>query len=221
MNRLKLSAQTILVACCLALLGWAWSAQAAPTIWDGPPLTFTEASGVSGSFATNQDRLTADVWLTRDSTMGLYNAFLESGYAHFSSPAGTEWAYGALANWASLTYTNWEGMFGGLNGGGPIATLNQPTVVHLISDDIYVGITMLDWGQRIGGFTYQRTTPHPVPIPLAVSAQPGQVVLSWTNAAFALQSATNVTGPYTTITGAVSPYTNSLGGAKQFFRLVN
>jgi hypothetical protein len=44
-------------------------------------------------------------------------------------------------------------------------------------------------------------------------------VLSWGAPLFALQSATNVNGPYTTIPGATSPYTNAISGAEKYFRL--
>ena len=46
-----------------------------------------------------------------------------------------------------------------------------------------------------------------------------QLVLSWTNAGFSLQSAPAVTGTFTNLPGATSPYTNALTGAQQFFRL--
>jgi hypothetical protein len=205
-----------------ALLLTAATAQAA-TVWDGPLTSFTEPPGGVGSDPANQDRLTADVFITRDPTRGLYNAFSEVTYTHYSSPAATEWAFGNLASYTSLTYTNWEGMFGGSGGGGPPSTLNRPTVLHLINDDIYLQVTMMTWGMGgTGGFSYERTTPHAVsPIPLQITRGPNQVVLTWTNAAFNLQSATNVTGPYATISGATSPYTNSISNQKLFFRLIN
>ncbi len=46
-----------------------------------------------------------------------------------------------------------------------------------------------------------------------------QLVLSWTNAGFTLQSAPAVTGTFTNIPGATSPYTNSFTGPQRFFRL--
>jgi uncharacterized repeat protein (TIGR03803 family) len=54
---------------------------------------------------------------------------------------------------------------------------------------------------------------------LAIQARGNQVVLTWSDPAFSLQSATNVTGIFNTIPGASSPYTNALTGARQFFRL--
>jgi hypothetical protein len=55
--------------------------------------------------------------------------------------------------------------------------------------------------------------------PLLMSAldNSGNIVLSWTNSLFVLQSASVVTGPYSDI-GPSSPYTNSISG-QQFFRL--
>ena len=46
-----------------------------------------------------------------------------------------------------------------------------------------------------------------------------QLVLSWTNAACNLQSAPDITGPFTNIPGAASPYTNPIAGDQGFFRL--
>jgi len=44
-------------------------------------------------------------------------------------------------------------------------------------------------------------------------------VLTWTNAAFSLQCSPVVTGNFTNIPGATSPYTNSITGPQLFFRL--
>jgi hypothetical protein len=197
------------------------TAQAA-IVWDGPMMAFTEPAGGLGSDPSNQDRLTADVWITRNVTRGLFNAFSEASYTHLSSPAGTEWAYGDLANYATLTYTSWEGMFGGSLGGGPHSTINRPSVVHLINEDIYLSVTMTNWGGSLGGFSYLRSTPHgtvfPEPVQIAVSGN--QIILTWNNPAFNLQSSTNVAGPYTTISGATSPYTNAASGKQLYFRLI-
>jgi uncharacterized delta-60 repeat protein len=46
------------------------------------------------------------------------------------------------------------------------------------------------------------------------------MVLSWTNApGFSLQSAPSSSGSYTTLSGATSPYTNSISGSQKYFRL--
>jgi hypothetical protein len=46
------------------------------------------------------------------------------------------------------------------------------------------------------------------------------VLLNWTNAGFYLQAAPALTGAYTNVPGATSPYTNPIAGSKQFFRLI-
>jgi len=46
-----------------------------------------------------------------------------------------------------------------------------------------------------------------------------ELVLSWTNAGFSLQSAPVITGTFTNIPAARSPHTNGLTGPQQFFRL--
>ena len=47
-----------------------------------------------------------------------------------------------------------------------------------------------------------------------------QLVLSWTNGNFSLQSAPFVPGTFTNVPGATSPYTNSFSAPRQFFRLI-
>ena len=59
----------------------------------------------------------------------------------------------------------------------------------------------------------------PVQEPLTIQFVDQNVILSWTNSAFSLQSAPTVTGPYSTISGATSPYTNSASSDQQYFRL--
>ena len=46
-----------------------------------------------------------------------------------------------------------------------------------------------------------------------------QLVLTWTNSGFGLQSAPAATGSFTNIPGATSPYSNSTTSAQQYFRL--
>lgn len=60
------------------------------------------------------------------------------------------------------------------------------------------------------------------PIPVTAQFSGGNIILNWTNPAFILQTSTNVMGPYLTIPGATSPYTNLIGtNPASFFRLKN
>lgn len=60
----------------------------------------------------------------------------------------------------------------------------------------------------------------PNPIPLSIQKSGNNVVLTWTDTAFTLQAAPNLTGVFTNISGAVSPYTNALNSPQRFFRLI-
>jgi hypothetical protein len=146
------------------------SAEAVPTIWNGPLTNFTKINFANPSLAANQDRLTGDIWLTRGSSQGLYNANTESFFTHFSSPAGTQWATGFLTNYASLTYTDWNSWAKGVNA-GPISTIGLNAVVHLIPDDIYLSVKFTSWtgAGAGGGFSYIRSTPLIVPEPSIAS----------------------------------------------------
>jgi hypothetical protein len=57
------------------------------------------------------------------------------------------------------------------------------------------------------------------PIPLNYHVAGNQLVLSWTNAAFSLQSAPAVQAAYTNIPGAASPFTNGFTERQRYFRL--
>src|ERR1043166_774424 len=101
------TAHTIRSISSSVILLLAISAHAA-TVWEGPMISFTKASYVNPLLAENQDRLTANVWITRGTSQGLFNANTESRFTHFLSPAGTEWANGSLENYATLSYTDWN-----------------------------------------------------------------------------------------------------------------
>jgi len=58
-----------------------------------------------------------------------------------------------------------------------------------------------------------------VPIPLDYQRVGNQIVLSWSNAAFSLQTSPTVHGTFTNLTGATSPYTNALSGAQAYLQL--
>jgi uncharacterized repeat protein (TIGR03803 family) len=55
---------------------------------------------------------------------------------------------------------------------------------------------------------------------LAIRYLTNGVVLSWGDPTYSLQSAPSLGGTYSTISGAVSPHTNGVSGAAQFYRLL-
>jgi hypothetical protein len=58
------------------------------------------------------------------------------------------------------------------------------------------------------------------PTMLNIQRLADKVVLSWTDTAFALQFAPAISGTFTNLPSATSPYTNTTSGGQQFFRLV-
>ena len=57
------------------------------------------------------------------------------------------------------------------------------------------------------------------PIPLHAQSSGQNLILTWGNPAFSLQSASALTGQWTTVSNAASPYTISTTNAQAFFRL--
>jgi len=55
------------------------------------------------------------------------------------------------------------------------------------------------------------------PASLTIQSAPGSVILSWPGGT--LQSATNMSGPWNSVSGATSPRTNPVAGTQEFFRL--
>ena len=160
------------------------------TVWSGPLFTYNQPSP-NPTQATNQDRITPDVWLTRASSKGLFNAVAETNATTFS-PTNTEWAFGTLTNCASLHYTNWLAW---LNGASPVTLVGQPAVMHLVTDDIYISVKFTLWNSGgSGGFAYQRSTPTPASLSGA-GINNGQFTFSYTADAgisYVVQSSTNL-----------------------------
>ena len=154
---------------CLAALSGPLSSHAA-TLWTGPTTAFVNNAGSDPTQAGNQDRLTDGVWLTRGGIQGIYNAATEGGFSHFFSPQNTAWSEGTLANYASLTYVDWD-TWAKNQHGGPPNTVGVNAVVHLVADDIYLSVTFTSWGGSAGGFSYVRSTP-------AVANQPPTVAIN-------------------------------------------
>jgi uncharacterized repeat protein (TIGR03803 family) len=75
------------------------------------------------------------------------------------------------------------------------------------------------FGGSGGSGTIFALTDLPVSISLNIQLNGGAVVLTWNDPAFSLQTATNVTGVYSNVSVATNPYTNTINGSQQFFRL--
>ena len=153
----------------------------ASTIWTGPATNYTQPSPNDGSTAAQQDHITGTCWLTRSTRLPMYNVapgIDESGFSVGGvSPANTEWAFGTLADLSegSLTFDTWENTIGGGEGAGFLqgSLPNQPLVMHIISEDIYMSFEFSSWSHG-GGYSYSRSTPAAVvpPTPTVTLTNP-------------------------------------------------
>ncbi len=135
----------------------------AQTEWTGPTITVTKANFADWTLEGNQDRITANVWLTRADSRGLFNIVTETDFDNnnYTSPADTEWANGTIADGVgTLTFTTWD-----VSNGEQKPTIGQNKVLHLITDNIYIDFVVTAWtqgdgngGTGGGGFTYERST---------------------------------------------------------------
>jgi len=68
--------------------------------------------------------------------------------------------------------------------------------------------------------TVTRASSAPTPENITSTVSGGNLILSWTDPSWKLATGTNVTAITNIVSGATSPYTNSLSEPKRFFRLV-
>ena len=113
----------------------------------------------------------------------------------------------ALTPFMPVTFTSQAWAFSG----------NTPTAFtwSFTSQDPKVGANPDNWTFSAAALS-QNSNGEPV---LVNSRITNATVLIWSDPTFGLQVATNVTGIYSNVPGATSPYTNSSTGALRFFRL--
>ena len=124
---------------------------------------------------------------------------------------------------------------GGGSGGGTVFKLNTDGSGYTVlknftgSDGVYPKAGLILSGSTLygttfagGDFNYGVLFAQSIyaPIPLNIQRSGSGVILSWSDTAFALQSAPAATGTFTNIPGATSPHTNSVNTTQQFFRLI-
>ena len=124
-------------------------------------VTFTKENYADASQLINQDRITDNVWITRNNNLGLINYAVETYHQKSYSPSGTEWAWGPTTS--GQNYMIWRE----LRWNNDIGTSNHHTMynndytvsLHLIEDDLYFNVTWHNWiqGNNGGGFSYTRT----------------------------------------------------------------
>jgi hypothetical protein len=158
------------------------------SVWSGFSVPFSKPLFADPSAPENQDRITENVWITRGTNQGLFNARVETGYVAVS-PADTEWATAlmtanagetiAASNWQDLTFDDWITAYGGMGSGAlPANLLANNAVVHLITDDVYLDLRFTGWSGSGGSFSYERAAAIPEPASATVLLI-GLLVFSW------------------------------------------
>jgi len=175
-------------------------AHAAPTLWTGTNVTYTQpAPGAADVLIPGK------VSLARGSTGPLYNpAAGELSSDLVTSPKDTLWAFGELTNYARLSYVTFASLRGA-NANFNLSALitNKQMVVRLINEDVYLAVKFTYWvhGLHTGsGFGYVRSTPTLTAVPSvsitnpvagAVFVAPATINLA-ANASVGLGTLTNV-----------------------------
>ena len=141
------------------------------TFWSGPKITFTKEANSNWALEENQDRITDEVWITRQARWSIFNIadgdISSKTQCDSPQPNGTEWAFGTIADGVeNLTFDTFLGAdFTMCNVGQSGSPIGKDAVLHLIEEDIYIDIKFLSWGMGGGGggsFSYERSTDESV-----------------------------------------------------------
>lgn len=122
-------------------------------------IDFTKLDFADTNDEASQDRVTADVWLTRGNENGIINAFSETSWTFGVSAVGTLWKLGAYDPaddaMGGGVYTN----FRDHNPGNMINLPGQTSTLYIISENLYFNIEWTQWTCCAGGggFAYTRT----------------------------------------------------------------
>lgn len=125
------------------------------TVWSGSVITFQKEVGADPALAENQDRITNNVWITRENSGGqIFNIAVESTVDKDLSPEGTLWAIGTTANLQNLTFDRFRTILE-----KPKDNVGTDLVMLLVEDNIAIDIKFTSWStQQLGGFVYERST---------------------------------------------------------------
>lgn len=133
---------------------------------------------------------------------------------------GKTFGNGTGNDFATLKYSTtgtavWTNFFkGGANGE------DVPNAIAVGAGNVYVTGSTTNSASGLDFATIQYSLGIvPVPEFTLVQTLPGKLVLGWDANAATLQSAAVLTGPFTNVSGAISPYTNDTTQNNGFFRL--
>ena len=196
------------------------------TIMPGASLHFTNSPGSSmlltkdvRSATVNLQDAAIDVQISSTVTNGVSLFTVTNGSGHFAAyvfggvPIGVS-AFNIESGTGSI---NWAS--GALLGVFSVRTTlaGYPDIVATAFSSATINFTNNTVNLSSDGEAFQTT----LPVPINVAVMDGKMVLNWNDPTFAftLQAAATVNQVFTNVTGAISPYTNTITALQQFFRL--
>ena len=115
------------------------------------------------------DQITPNVAISRGTSGPLYNSappYSEISPNGFSSPEDTLWAFGSINNYSNLSYQTFAAIRNNASQNLGAVLSNQPMVLQLVSEQIYISLEFTVWGEKMhGGFSYTRSTAPAVVAP--------------------------------------------------------
>jgi hypothetical protein len=159
-----------------------------------------------------------------------FTLYVNSGLLRLSIYSGT---HGSSDLWAGLTDLRdnqwhhvaawWDGSYArGYVDGGKLAEVRWTNAPGSTTLPLCIGARYSSYPSSmpflgtIDEVRVSRTPPLPGPLSAACSGT--NIVISWAGFG-SLQAATNVNGPYVTVTNAICPYTPAPAGSRMFYRL--
>ena len=148
-------------------------------------ITFTKNDFGDYTSEDQQDRISDSLWLTRQDSLGLYNAALETAFDQEayvnSSPEGVFWAFGDISDYASLDYVSWSSLTEETPSG---ELVGRPLVVYFMDDNLYFQLTFQSWSDDAdgGGFSYTRSSARAKGVlvdSIFNMIEPGRLVAVW------------------------------------------
>ena len=142
------------------------SSTSAATIWAESAVGVTNVDVIALADSGTVDNITTSIGLSRGLGGGIYDVNPDAG-------AQVRWAFSGLEgnpasigadDYLTLNFSNsFKGAFGGGNGNVRPNVFNRRGVVHLVADDIYLEITITQWGRSSNvssqaSFAYTRTS---------------------------------------------------------------
>lgn len=152
-------------------------------IWDGPDITFTKLNGAAFWEEGGYDKITDNVWITRDDMHGepFFNFHNENLFLPIEmqellqnpcSPSNTKWAAGTTEDINGLEFVCFESLlpiddiFGIDDTTNLFADNPLELVLHIIDANIYIDLILTyynpyvgNFEKNTGGFSYTRSTP--------------------------------------------------------------